>query len=153
MSRRRPRSTRTDTRCPYTTRVRSVGFAQDDVDRTGDGVARAVGAVAAQDFDAVDHLRRDAVDPERAVVAGAGHLLAVDQHRGIAAAQAAQLYAVVFHDVGADEGRAGQALDHVAHGIGFEALEVFQVVAEHRRDVGRAVAVGDLGLHDDGVEL
>src|SRR3546814_774000 len=106
-----------------------------------------------QDFDAVDHLRRDAVDPERAVVAGAGHLLAVDQHLGIAAAQAAQLYAVVFHDVGADEGRAGQALDHVAHGIGFEALEVFQVVAEHRRDVGRAVAVGDLGLHDDGVEL
>src|SRR5690606_19144032 len=62
--------------------VEFVGVAQDDVDRAGDGVARAVGAVAAQDLDAVDHLRRDPVDPERAVVAGAGHLLAVDQHLG-----------------------------------------------------------------------
>src|SRR3546814_2285710 len=53
--------------------VELVGVAQDDVDRTGDGVARAVGAVAAQDFAAVDHLRRDAVDPARAVVPGAGH--------------------------------------------------------------------------------
>src|SRR5690606_22315671 len=71
--------------------IELVGIAQDDVDRAGDRVARTVGAVAAQDLDAVDHLRRDAVHPERAVVTGAGHLLAVDQHLGVAAAQATQL--------------------------------------------------------------
>src|SRR5690606_12783898 len=94
--------------------VECVGVAQDDVDRAGYGIARAFGAVAAQHLDSVDHFSRDAVAPERAVVAGAGHLLAVDQHLGVAAAQAAQLHAVVFHDVRADESRTWDALDHVA---------------------------------------
>src|SRR5690606_2729692 len=133
--------------------VEFVGVAQHDVDRAGHRVARAVGAVAAEDLDAVDHLGGDAVDPERAVVAGAWHLLAVDQHLGVAAAQAAQLHAVEFHDVGADEGGTREALDHVADGGRLEALEVFQVVAEHGFRVGGAVAVGDLALDHDRVEL
>ena len=133
--------------------VELVGVAQHDVDRAGHGVARAVGAVAAQDLDPVDHLRRDPVDPERAVVAGAGHRLAVDQHLGIAAAQAAQLHAVVLHDVRTDERGARHALDHVAHGVGLEALEVFQVVGQHRGGIGRAVAVGDFRHHHDAVQV
>jgi len=133
--------------------VELVGVAQDDVDRAGDGVAAAVGAVATQDFDPVDHFRRDPVDPERAVLAGTRHLLAVDQHLGVAAGQAAQLGAVEFHDVGADEADAGHALEHVADGVGLEALEVFQVVDQGGGGVFCAVAVGDLGLHDDRVEL
>src|SRR5690606_1108861 len=43
--------------------VELVGVAQHDVDRAGHGIAGAVGAVAAQDFHALDHLGRDAVDP------------------------------------------------------------------------------------------
>ena len=133
--------------------VELVGIAQHDVDRAGHGVAAAVGAGAALDLDVVDHLRRDAVDVERAVVAGARHLLAVDQHLGVAAAQAAQLGAVVFHDVGADEGDARHALEHVADGVGLEALEVLEVVGQDRRGGVGAVAVGDLALHDDAVQF
>src|SRR5690606_15659955 len=73
-----------------------VGVAQDDVDRASHGVAAAVGAGAALDLDVVDHFRRDAVDVERAVIAGARHLLAVDKYLGVAAAEAAQLRAVVL---------------------------------------------------------
>ena len=130
-----------------------VGVAQHDVDRAGHRIAAAVGAGAALDLDVVHHLRGDAVDIERTVVAGARHLLAVDQHLRIAAAQAAQLHAVVFHDVRADEAHARHALEHVAHGVGLEALEVFQVVDQGRRDVVGAVAVGDLGLHHHRVQL
>ncbi len=133
--------------------VELVGVAQHDVDGAGHRVAAAVGAGAAQDLDVVHHFGRDAVHPERAVVAGAGHLLAVDQHLGIAGGHAAHHRAVELHDVRADEGHARHALEHVADGIGLEALEVLQVVGQHRFDVGGAVAVGDLALDHDGVQL
>ena len=82
----------------------------------------------------------------------AGDLLAVDQYLGIAATEAAQLHAVVFHDVGTDEADARHALQHVADGTRLEALEILQVVHQGRRDFTAAVAVSDLALDDDGVQ-
>ena len=107
---------------------------------------------AAHDLDLLDQLGRDAVDEERAVGAGAGHLLAVDQDLGVARVEAAQARAVVFDHVG-QERDAGHALEHVAGGQRLEALEVLQVVDQHRRGVVAAVAVDDLALYDDGAEL
>ena len=133
--------------------VEHVGIAQDDVDGAGHRVTAAVGAVAAQDLDVVDHLRGDAVDPERAVIARTRHLLAVDQHLGVTGGHAAHHRAVELHDVGADEGHAGHALEHVADRRRLEALEIFQVEAQHRRGVFGAVAVGDLGLDHDLVQV
>ena len=101
----------------------------------------------------VDHFRGDAVDPERAIVTGARHLLAVHQYLGVAGGHAAHHRAIELHDVGADEGDARHALEHVANGRRFEALEVFEVETQHRRSVLGAVSIGDLALHDDLVQV
>ena len=95
--------------------VQGLAVAQHDVQGAGHGVAAAVGAGRAHDLDALDQLGRDAVDEERAVKAGAGHPLAVDQDLGVAGVQAAQPRAVALQHVG-QEGDAGHALHGVAGG-------------------------------------
>lgn len=130
-----------------------VGVAQHDVDRAGHRIAAPVGAGTALDLDVVDHFGGDAVDVERAVVASARDLLAVDQHLRVAAAEPAQLHPVVLHDVRADEAHARHALEHVAHGVRLEALEIFQIVDQRGRDVVGTVAVDDLALDHDGIQL
>jgi hypothetical protein len=94
------------------------------------------------------HLGGNAVQPERAIVGAARHLLAVDQHLCVGRRQAAQLHGVELQHV-ADECGAGHALDHVARRRGLEALEVVLAVGQRRRDGRRAVAVGDLASDDD----
>ena len=137
----------------YIAAIEHVGIAQHDVDRTGGGIAAAVGAAAAQDLDAIHHFRRDAIHPERTIIARTWHLLAVDQHLRVAARHAAQLRAIELHDVGADEGHAWHALQHVADGVRLEALEVFQAIHQGWRGVRGAIAVGDFALHHDGIEI
>ena len=127
-----------------------MAVAQHDIERAGDRVAAAVGRSRTHDLDALDQLRRNAIDEERTVEAGAGHALAVDEDLRVAGIEAAQAHAVVFQHVG-QEGHAGHALEHVANGQRLELLEVFKIVDQRRWRFG-AVAVDGFAADHDRVE-
>ena len=91
----------------------------------------------------------NAVDDHGVVVRAAGDAPAIDQDLGVFAADAAQRRLGVFADV-ALEADTGYALHHVADRERLEALEVFLVVREGRRDGVDAVArIDALGQHLD----
>src|SRR3546814_11670166 len=86
MIRRPPRSTRTDTLFPYATLFRSQPvdvFPGNDIGGTGYGIgAIERGSAAGDDFDALDHSRRDHIDVDRRRRGRAGNpASAVDQRQ------------------------------------------------------------------------
>ena len=130
--------------------VERMAVAQHDIERTGNRVAAAVGRGRTHDLDALDQLRRNAIDEERSVETGAGHALAIDEDLRVAGIEAAQAHTVVFQHVG-QEGHAGHPLEHVADGQRLELLEVFQIVDQRRWRLG-AVAVNGFAADHDRVE-
>src|SRR3546814_1650545 len=91
MIRRPPGSTRTDTLFPYTTLFRSARrrghfqpvdvFPGNDIGGTGYGIgAIDRGSAAGDDFDALDHSRRDHIDVDRRRRGRAGNQARSEEH-------------------------------------------------------------------------
>ena len=128
--------------------VELVAVAQFDVDRARDRVAGAARRRGADDLDPVDQFGGDAVEEEAAIVAVAGNAFAVDQDLGITRRQAAEARAVALDDVG-QEGHRRHALQRVARGQRFEALEEFAVIRQHGFGLVAAIAVTDTAEDDN----
>ncbi|MNU94522.1 hypothetical protein D3C71_845080 [compost metagenome] len=128
--------------------VQRQSVAQHDVDGAGHRVARTVGRRRTHHLDPFDQFGGDTVDEEGPVQIGAGHALAVDQDLGVGGIQAAHSHAVGFQNIG-QEGHRRHALQGVAGGQRFKALEVVEIVGQGRHNGVGAVAHRRLARDDD----
>jgi hypothetical protein len=92
------------------------------VDGAGDALRVEIRSRAAQQLDALDQLRRNAVDEGGTVVAAAGETLAVDQHLRVFGPQTAELRRLEGAGFGGED-QARQALEHVAGRARFETQQ------------------------------